>query len=161
MTERQKHTIPSNLSSSSTQTLARVKKSGRSKDNSPRKKIITRLAATERRIHKIDAAKIPLGRLATQAAILLRGKHKPDFVPYLDRGDYVVVTNYEKIILTGRKREQKIYYHHSGYPGHLKETPVKRLLASRPEEVIRRAVYQMLPKNKLRAKMIKRLKFES
>jgi large subunit ribosomal protein L13 len=106
----------------------------------------------------IDAKGQVLGRLATQVARLLIGKDKPQFTPYLDCGDHVVVINAESIKLTGNKIDQKIYRHHSGYPGGLKEIPIKRLLQTRPEEVLREAVLGMLPKNKLRARRAKKLR---
>jgi large subunit ribosomal protein L13 len=97
--------------------------------------------------------------LASKIAILLRGKHKPNFVSHKDMGDFVVVKNVEKIKFSGKKKEQKKYYHHSGYLGGLKEKPLKTLFEENPEKVLEKAVYGMLPKNKLRAKQIKRLKF--
>lgn len=103
----------------------------------------------ERRWHVIDAAQQPLGRLATEVAGKLRGKHKPVFHPSQDVGDYVIVINAAQIAVTGRKLEQKMYYRHSGYPGGLREISLKALLASRPERVIEHAVRGMLPKNKL------------
>jgi large subunit ribosomal protein L13 len=106
----------------------------------------------------IDAKGQVLGRLATRVARLLIGKDKPQFTPYLDCGDHVVVINAESIKLTGNKIDQKIYRHHSGYPGGLKEIPIKRLLQTRPEEVLREAVLGMLPKNKLRARRAKKLR---
>ena len=112
----------------------------------------------ERNTHTIDATNKVLGRLATQIAVLLRGKHKPDFVPYKDMGDFVVVKNVDKIKITGKKMEQKVYYHHSGFMGGLKETPLKKLYKEKPEEVLKKAVFGMLPNNKLRAEIIKRLK---
>ena len=114
----------------------------------------------DRETHTINATNKVLGRLATEIAILLRGKHKPDYAPYKDIGDFVVVKNAEKIKLTGKKIDQKIYYHHSGYLGGLKELPLKKLFEKNPGEVIKKAVFGMLPKNKLRAELIKRLKFE-
>lgn len=113
-----------------------------------------------RQTQTIDATNKPLGRLATEIAILLRGKHKPDFIPYQDVGDFVLVKNVDKIKVTGRKLKQKIYYRHSGYPGALKETSMGTLFKRSPKEVLKRAVWGMLPKNKLRAKMIKRLQFK-
>jgi large subunit ribosomal protein L13 len=101
-----------------------------------------------------------LGRLASEIAILLRGKCKPDFVPYKDMGDIVIVKNVEKIRVTGKKMEQKKYFHHSGYLGGLKERSFKSLFKKDPAEILRKAVFGMLPNNKLRAKIIKRLKFE-
>lgn len=114
----------------------------------------------ERKTHIIDATGKVLGRLASEIAILLRGKHKPDFVPYKDMGDFVVIKNADKIILSGKKTEQKKYYRHSGYLGGLREIPFKKYFEKDPSWILRRAVLGMLPKNKLRAKQIKRLKFE-
>lgn len=99
--------------------------------------------------HLIDAADRPLGRLATEVATLLRGKHKPAFHPSQDIGDYVVVVNAGKVAVTGRKLEQKVYYRHSGHLGNLSETTLKDMLAKRPERVIEHAVRGMLPKNRL------------
>lgn len=113
-----------------------------------------------RQTHTIDVTDKVLGRLASEIAILLRGKQKPDFVPYKDMGDIVVIKNIKKIKITGKKIEKKIYYRYSGYPGGLKEIPLKRLFKTKPEEVLKKAVYGMLPKNKLRSKQIKRLQFE-
>ncbi len=108
--------------------------------------------------HTIDATDKILGRLAVEIANLLRGKNKPSFVPYLDQGDEVIVVNTDKIKVTGRKMKQKIYYHHSGYPGGIKETRLEEAMEKDSGQVIRRAVYGMLPKNKLRDKIIKKLK---
>ncbi|MFB0565532.1 MAG: 50S ribosomal protein L13 [Candidatus Aminicenantaceae bacterium] len=99
-----------------------------------------------------------LGRLATEISILMRGKRKPKFSNFLDCGDYVVVINAEKVKVTGRKEEQKKYYSHSGYPGGLKEKTFGELLKKKPEEVIRRAVWGMIPKNKLGRATFKKLK---
>ena len=114
----------------------------------------------QRKTHTIDATNRVLGRLATGISILLRGKQKPDFVPYKDMGDIVIVKNVSRMKITGRKMEQKKYYRYSGYPGGLKEIPLKRLFKEKPGEVLKKAVYGMLPKNKLRPKQIKRLKFQ-
>ncbi len=114
----------------------------------------------QRKTHTIDATDRVLGRLATGISILLRGKQKPDFVPYKDMGDIVIIKNVNRMKITGRKMEQKKYYRYSGYPGGLKETPFKRLFKEKPGEVLKKAVYGMLPKNKLRSKQIKRLKFQ-
>lgn len=114
----------------------------------------------KREIHKIDASDKVLGRLATEIAALLQGKNKPDFAPHSDMGDVVIIKNVEKIKLTGKKTEQKIYYHHSGFMGGLKEIPYKKVFKKDPSEILRKAVLGMLPKNKLRPKRIKRLKFE-
>ncbi|MCX6806920.1 MAG: 50S ribosomal protein L13 [Candidatus Berkelbacteria bacterium] len=107
--------------------------------------------------HLIDAKDQILGRLAVKIAKLLRGKDKPIFVPYLDLGDYVVVTNVAHIRFTGRKLEQKFYYSHSGYPGGLQKTSLKHLYKERPEEVLQRAVSGMLPNNRLKSLWLKRL----
>ncbi len=114
----------------------------------------------ERQTHTIDATGKVLGRLASEIAILLRGKHKPDFTPSKDMGDFVIVKNIEKLKITGKKLEQKKYYRHSGYPGGLKEKTLKKLFKENPGEVLRKAVFGMLPKNKLRSKQIRRLKIE-
>lgn len=114
--------------------------------------------AIKRETHEIDATDISLGRLATQIALILRGKNKVTFEPHLDQGDIVNISNAAKIKITGRKLEQKKYYHHSGYPGGLKEKKMGDVFAKDPAEVLKRAVWNMLPKNKLRAKMVKRLK---
>jgi len=97
----------------------------------------------------LDANEVPLGRLATRVATLLRGKHKPGFTPHLDMGDNVIVVNAAQVKLTGQKLDKKIYLHHTGYPGGQRETPLKKLMASRPDEVVIRAVKGMLPKTKL------------
>jgi large subunit ribosomal protein L13 len=99
--------------------------------------------------HVVDAAGVPLGRLASAVAQLIRGKHKPTFTPHMDGGDFVVVLNATKVKLTGRKSEQKKYFSHSGYMGHESFTPVRNLLEKHPEEVIEKAVFGMLPKNGL------------
>ncbi|MFO8059290.1 MAG: 50S ribosomal protein L13 [Bacillota bacterium] len=112
----------------------------------------------ERQWWLVDAAGIPLGRLASRVAHILRGKHKPIFTPHVDAGDHVVVINADKVILTGRKAEQKMYYRHSGYPGGLRATPYGELLAKRPEFMVERAVRGMLPKNKLGRRMGRKLK---
>jgi len=106
----------------------------------------------------LDAAGQVLGRLATRAARVLIGKDKPNFTPYLDCGDHVVIINADKIRLTGNKLEQKIYRHHSGYPGGLKEVPAKRLRPTRADWMVREAVLGMLPKNKLQARRAKKLR---
>lgn len=113
-----------------------------------------------RKTHVIDAKDKVLGRLASEIAILLRGKHKSDFIPNKDMGDFVVVKNVEKMKITGKKIEKKKYIYHTGYLGGLKEIPLKKILKENPKKVLKKAVFGMLPKNKLRAKQIKRLKFE-
>ena len=106
----------------------------------------------------VDADGKILGRLASEVASLLRGKHKPIFTPHVDTGDHVVVVNAEKIRLTGRKLVQKVYYHHTGYPGGLRSTTAGKLLSEKPERIIQKAVRGMLPKNKLGHAMLKKLK---
>lgn len=99
-----------------------------------------------------------LGRLATEISILLRGKNKAEYTPFLDSGDFVIIINAEKIKVTGDKLEQKKYYSHSGYPGGIKEITLKELLDKKPEDVIRKAVWGMIPKNKLGRAVYKKLK---
>jgi large subunit ribosomal protein L13 len=111
-----------------------------------------------RQWHVIDAADVVLGRLATQVATLLRGKHKPIYAPHADTGDYVIIVNAGKVALTGNKRRDKVAYRHSGYPGGLKQTGYGALLSTRPERAVELAVKGMLPHNKLGRKMIKKLK---
>ena len=106
----------------------------------------------------VDAKDQTLGRLSTRVATLLRGKHKPDWTPHVDNGEYVVVINAERIVLTGRKLSDKKYYRHSGYPGHLKEVSAGRMLETHPERVIEHAVRGMLPKNKLGRSLLQKLK---
>ena len=112
-----------------------------------------------RQTNTIDATGRSFGRLAVEIVILLRGKHRPDFVPYKDEGDFVLVKNADKMKITGKKLKEKIYYHYTGFPGGLKKTTMEMLSAKKGyKEVLRKAVLGMLPKNKLRPKMIKRLK---
>jgi large subunit ribosomal protein L13 len=106
----------------------------------------------------VDAENRVLGRLATQIAMRLRGKHKPIFTPHADTGDFVVVVNAEKIALTGAKWDKKIYYRYTGYMGGLKEISARKLLEKKPEEIIRMAVKRMLPKNSLGRRQLKKLK---
>lgn len=112
----------------------------------------------KREKHVIDASGQILGRLATQVARLLQGKHKPNYVPYLDCGDFVIVTNASKIKVTGKKMQDKKYVRHSGYPGGLKEETLEKILVRRPEYVVEHAVWGMMPKGKLGRQMIKKLK---
>lgn len=114
----------------------------------------------KRENHIIDAEGKVLGRLSAQIAVLLRGKHKTDFAPYKDIGDFVTIKNVEKIKFTGKKFRDKIYYRHTGYLGGLKKATLENVYEKSPSEVLRRAVFGMLTKNKLRAIQIKRLKFE-
>jgi large subunit ribosomal protein L13 len=106
----------------------------------------------------VDAEGQTLGRLATQIADALRGKRKPEYTPHCDTGDFVVVINAEKIVVTGAKREQKTYYRHSGYPGGMKSRTLAEMLEKKPEDVIRLAVKGMLPRNKLARKQMLKLK---
>ena len=106
----------------------------------------------------VDAKGKVLGRLATEIAVLLRGKKNPKYIDFMDSGDFVVVINAEKIKVTGRKMEQKKYYSHSGYPGGLKERTLRELMAKKPEEVIKKAVWGMIPKNRLGRSIYKKLK---
>ena len=108
--------------------------------------------------HVIDADDVVLGRLAVTAATLLRGKHKPTYAPHVDGGDFVVVVNASKIALGGNKRNDKVYYRHSGRPGSLKSVPAGELLTKDPRQVVELAVWGMLPKNRLSRKLIKKLK---
>ena len=113
-----------------------------------------------RETHKIDATGIVLGKLAVQAAVLLRGKDKAGFAKNVDAGDFVAVTNFRKVKITGNKMAQEKDYYYSGYMGGLKEVSLDKLFEKNPAEVLRRAVYRMLPTNKLRDRMIKRLTVE-
>lgn len=106
----------------------------------------------------IDADGKILGRLATEVATLLRGKHKPQFSSFLDTGDFVIIVNAEKIKMSGRKLEQKMYYSHSGYPGGIKTKTLRELMDEKPEDVIKKAVWGMIPKNKLGRAVYKKLK---
>ena len=119
---------------------------------------IAKPETVERKWYVIDADGVVLGRLASQVALMLRGKHKPTFTPHVDTGDYIIVVNTDKIAMTGRKLDQKIYYHHSGYPGGLKETKYRDLLANKSEFALKKAVRGMLPKVPLGNKMFKKLK---
>ncbi len=112
----------------------------------------------ERKWYIIDAANKPLGRVATEAAKLLRGKHKPTFTPNLDVGDHVIIINCSKVILTGNKMSQKVYRHHSGYIGGMKEIVAKDMLANSPEKALTLAIKGMLPHNSLGRQSIKKLR---
>ena len=121
--------------------------------------------AKEQEINKkwylVDAKDRVLGRLATQIAMRLRGKHKPSFTPHADTGDFIVVINANKVTLTGRKWDKKFYYRHTGYIGGLKEISAKKLLEKKPEDILRFAVRGMLPKNSLGRRQLKKLKIYS
>ena len=115
-------------------------------------------AEVSRKWYVVDATNVPLGRLASQVAAVLRGKNKPEFTPYVDCGDHVIVLNSDKIVLTGKKVEQKYYRYHTGYVGGLKEVAYKDLLKNKSDFVVREAVKGMLPKNSIGRKMIKKLR---
>ncbi|MBQ1256820.1 MAG: 50S ribosomal protein L13 [Clostridia bacterium] len=115
-------------------------------------------ANVDRKWYVIDAEGVVLGRLASQVALMLRGKHKPTFTPHVDTGDFIIVVNTDKIVLTGNKLNDKIYYHHTGHPGGLKETKYRDLMATKSEFALKKAVRGMLPKGPLGNKMIKKLK---
>jgi large subunit ribosomal protein L13 len=112
----------------------------------------------ERGWYVVDAEGKTLGRLATQIANVLRGKHKPTYTPHVDVGDFVIVVNAEKVAVTGDKREKKLYWRHSGYPGGIRSRTLGDLLEKRPEEVIRKAVKGMLPRNRLARQQLRKLK---
>jgi large subunit ribosomal protein L13 len=118
----------------------------------------TRAKDVERQWHVIDASGQTLGKLATQVANLLMGKHKPMYVPYLDTGDFVIVLNATKVKVTGKKPKQKTYYRHSGYPGGIKAETYEELMAAHPTRIIEHAVKGMLPHNRLGRAMFKKLK---
>jgi len=111
----------------------------------------------ERKWYVVDATGYTLGRLASEVAKILRGKNKPTFTPHMDTGDYVIVVNAEKVSVTGKKLDQKIYYHHSDYVGGMKETTLKEMLEKKPERVMELAVKGMLPKGPLGRQMYKKL----
>lgn len=112
----------------------------------------------KRKWHLIDAKGKVLGRISTEIAKLLMGKHKVDYAPHMDMGDYVVVINAKDIVLTGRKMSSKVYRRHSGYPGGFKEVSVQKLMSEHPDKVIRNSVYGMIPTNRLTSKRMARLK---
>ena len=122
------------------------------------KTFVPKSADIDRKWYLVDAEGLVLGRLASQVATILRGKNKPIFTPNVDTGDFVVIINADKVVLTGKKLDQKIYYHHSGYAGGLKETPYRKLMAEKPELAVRHAIVGMLPKGPLGRKMAKKLK---
>jgi len=122
------------------------------------KSYIANIEDTNRDWLLVDATDKILGKLAVEIASILRGKTKPEFTPHVDAGDFVVVVNAEKVVLTGNKLEDKMYYRHSGYKGGLKTTSAKKMLAEKPEEILKAAVKGMLPKNHLGKSMIKKLK---
>ncbi|UCF66031.1 MAG: 50S ribosomal protein L13 [Acidobacteriota bacterium] len=111
-----------------------------------------------RRWWVVDASNVPLGRLASVVATRLRGKHKPQYTPFLDSGDHVIVVNAGQVKLTGRKLDQKVYYRHSGYPGGMTEVSARRMFSERPERAVELAIKRMLPKTKLGRKMFTKLR---
>jgi large subunit ribosomal protein L13 len=111
--------------------------------------------------HVINAAGIPLGRMASEIANVLRGKHKPTYSPHLDLGDHIIVINAEKVAVSGKKRQQKLYYSYSGYPGGLKTSTLQNEMKKHPERIVVRAVKGMLPHNRLGRKLLKKLKVYS
>jgi large subunit ribosomal protein L13 len=112
----------------------------------------------DRKWYVVDASGETLGRLASRIAHVLRGKHKPTFTPHLDMGDHVIVVNAEKVAVTGRKEERKVYYRHTGYPGGLRTTTYREMMEKHPERVIRKAVRGMLPRNVLGRQTLKKLR---
>lgn len=122
------------------------------------KTFMAKAQEVERKWYVVDADGKTLGRLASEVAKILRGKHKPIYTPHVDTGDHVIVINAEKIVLTGKKLDQKLYRRHSQYPGGLKEIPYRHLMETRPTEAIYKAVKGMLPKNSLGRKMLKKLR---
>ena len=114
-------------------------------------------ATIERKWYVVDAANMTLGRLASEVAKVLRGKHKPIFTPHMDTGDFVIIVNADKVKVTGRKLDQKIYYHHSDYVGGMKETTLREMMAKKPEKVVELAVKGMLPKGPLGRQMYTKL----
>lgn len=112
----------------------------------------------ERKWYVVDAKGKTLGRLASQVANILRGKHKPIFSPHVDTGDFVIIINAEEVRLTGKKKDQKMHRYHTGYPGGLKEIPYEKLLKEKPQKAVYEAVWGMIPHNRLGRKMVKKLK---
>jgi large subunit ribosomal protein L13 len=125
------------------------------------KTYMAKAETTDRKWYVADASGKVLGRLASEIALRLRGKHKATYTPHVDTGDFIIVVNAEKILLTGKKLTDKVYYSYSGYPGGLRETTAGKMLAEKPENLIRIAVQGMLPKTNLGRKMLKKLKVYS
>ena len=122
------------------------------------KSYMARPLEVERKWYVVDAEGKHLGRLATEIVRVLRGKNKPQYTPHVDVGDFVVVVNADRVVVTGRKAEQRVYRRHSGYPGGMKETSYEQMLARKPTEILRKAVYGMMPKTRLARKQFKKLK---
>lgn len=115
-------------------------------------------ASVQRKWYLVDASEHTLGRLASEVAVILSGKNKPIYSPHVDTGDHVIVTNVEKLVLTGKKLDQKLYRYHTGHPGGLKEITYRDMMLNKPEEVFMHAVKGMLPKNKIGRQMLKKLR---
>lgn len=122
------------------------------------KSYMAKAETMERKWYVVDAEGMVLGRLASQVAAILRGKHKPIFTPHVDCGDHVIIINADKVVLTGRKLDEKIYYHHSGYPGGLKETKYRMLLEKKPEFAVYESIRRMMPKGPLGRQMLTKLR---
>ncbi len=122
------------------------------------KTYMAKAADVQRKWYVVDAEGVVLGRLASQVASVLRGKNKPTFTPHVDTGDYVIIINAEKVVLTGKKLDQKVYYSHSGFPGGLSETVYRHLMEDKPEFAVKKAIIGMLPKGPLGRKMAKKLR---
>lgn len=122
------------------------------------KTFMPKAESIERQWFVVDATDMTLGRLSSEIAKVLNGKTKPIYTPHVDTGDFVIVTNADKVVLTGKKLDQKLYRYHTGYPGGLKEIKYRDMMKNKPEEVVMHAVKGMLPKNKLGRKMLKRLR---
>ena len=122
------------------------------------KTFMPKAEAIQRKWYIVDADGLALGRLASQVAGILRGKHKPVYTPFMDMGDHVIIINAEKAVLTGRKLDEKIYYKHTGYPGGLKEIVYRKLMAEKPEFAVKKAIVGMLPKGPLGRKMATKLR---
>ena len=119
---------------------------------------MAKAADVQRKWYIVDAQDVVLGRLATRVATVLRGKHKTTYTPHVDTGDYVIVINADKAVLTGKKLDQKMYYSHSGFPGGLSQTPYRRLMEEKPEFAVKKAIVGMLPKGPLGRSMAKKLR---
>ena len=122
------------------------------------KTFMAKAESIERKWYVVDAQDLVLGRMASQVASILRGKNKPIFTPHVDTGDHVIIVNADKVVLTGKKLDQKIYYHHSGYPGGMKETLYRKLMQEKPEFAVKHAIVGMLPKGPLGRQMAKKLR---
>ncbi len=122
------------------------------------KTYMAKAADVQRKWYVVDAEGVVLGRLASQVASVLRGKNKPTFTPHVDTGDYVIIINADKVVLTGKKLDQKVYYSHSGFPGGLSETVYRHLMEDKPEFAVKKAIIGMLPKGPLGRKMAKKLR---